>query len=386
MTTNAVRQQRVTPAAQLGAYRLRRDGKTIYQFGMKWSALSDFMPASPQATPSKAQRPYRSSHAATIKRYFINAAARKGRLGWVSGPLVLAIAPRYVEFEPAGEIEDDTVPVFGLLTLPQGTRDRLTILDGQHRRAAMQMIGTEAASGNSKAVVAEQSLRDAHISVELYETDDIKEMRQMFADFSKQRGIDTPTRVWFDGRDLFHSAAQELIERRAVWLQDFIPLPDPTLAEIPPASIGAGTPWWMTLANLSATIKRRATGGRARARDLAKLEQDHLLVDVAKQFFEDELPVLHAAFDEIKLGTIDRFSIVDRRRRSAAYRAGMPQALAWLVHEWVDEEEQPLQVLADFVAGSAMDPSDPDCPWVDEDGRVRRYSSALRGIIDELPR
>ena len=128
---------------------------------------------------------------------------------------MLGIAPDAVEFEPYTDAQgvSQTTRVLASCESIPIVVNTMRIFDGQHRRRAIQDVIVELSNArDNRRTDKLGALLKSSMTIVLYVEDDIKTLRQMFADASKTKPIEANTVTRFDRRDAFSLAA--------VWLAD----------------------------------------------------------------------------------------------------------------------------------------------------------------------
>ena len=329
------------PHLERQAVRLTRGDRTIFQLALDCQTFGDRIPQSPATIPSGSQRAFSASHARGIYLYILD-----NPDGWAFNPIIVAANSRDVEWEPIAGTSAEHAVQNGTLRLAAGSMDRMRILDGQHRRAAIQDIlrVTPSKKTASKLLRAQESLLKSVISVEVYVINDDDEVKQVFADMARQRAISAGTRAWMDLRDVYNRATVRLCKERVgvPWLRTLVP---PLTEE--KQSIRKGSPWWLNAAGVTRLIKIRDLGGRslrANQRDLPEYSEI-AITERLKPFFQVELPALRPEWRD--LASMDGFAVALQRETTLAFTTAMPQVAAYALFMWQETGQDDLDPLAE---------------------------------------
>ena len=190
------------------AHRFRQGGRDVYYFALDLAMLDGLLPQRVEDDVAReANRRLTPSHAKNIQAYLDE------KDDWLLGALMLGIAPDAVEFEPYPAERGESAPNFGELRVLTNRVNSMKIFDGQHRRRAIQdVLAALADSNDERSADKLRLLRKASMTIVLYAEDDIKTLRQMFADASKTKRIEAHTVTRFDRRDPFNLTAVRLAD------------------------------------------------------------------------------------------------------------------------------------------------------------------------------
>ena len=156
------------------AVRLTRGGCTLYQLALGVTDFASVVPGVPSRYASAARGGYDESHARTIARFMV-----ENPEWWAFGAISLALAARQMDFAAFPGTENGVQ--FGTLSLKPTARGCLIILDGQHRRRAIQIVHKQELPGrNIDWALVQSVLAESDLSVDLYAIDDLADVRRVF--------------------------------------------------------------------------------------------------------------------------------------------------------------------------------------------------------------
>lgn len=230
----------------------------------------------------------------------------------------------------------------GNLTLHPGATESMLILDGQHRRAALQIIRQRQVPRRSDVEfdAAQASIDVADLSVDLYEIDEMADIRRVFNWMNTTKTITGAERVLLDNTDPFNAAVQRitgsLVGRyendKIAWLAALcIPLMNNEFRRVP-QSITAQSTFWLSATNLRHMLLAR-TGGRKRltAADRKRLTPARIVED-AKTMFKAELPELRPEWQMLRTRKVDGMQIPGFRETTLAFDPMIALTAAWSLH------------------------------------------------------
>ncbi len=321
------------------AHRFRQGGRDVYYFALDLGTLDGLLPQRVEDSVIRdANRRLTPSHAKNIQTYLDE------KDDWLLGALMLGIASDAVEFDPYPNEKGEPVsPNFGQLSIRANRTNTMRIFDGQHRRRAIQEILAELtnASGEERADKLDSLLR-ASLTIVLYAEDDIKTLRQMFVDASKNKRIEGHTVTRFDQRDAFNLAA--------VWLANNSRLFQGKV-EMERSSTASSSQYILAVNQLAAVLKSLDVGyGRRVSRDL----NDSLMLDLDALFrrchvWSDEfLPAAREEYSGLISGEIDGSDIPHLRFTTFAYNIAFIRVLAGCYRLWMGEHSS-WKPLAEFI-------------------------------------
>ena len=189
------------------SHQFRQGGRDVYYFSLDMETLDGLLPQRvDDSIVRDANRRLTPSHAKNIKDYL-------GREDdWILGALMLGISSDAVEFEPySNEFGEVANPCFGELRIRTNRVNTMRIFDGQHRRRAIQDVLLELShASDERSADKLNELRKSSLTIALYSEGDIDTLRQMFADASKTKRIETHTIARFNLRDAFNLTADRI--------------------------------------------------------------------------------------------------------------------------------------------------------------------------------
>ena len=322
--------------SQLPAVRLRRGSRTIYQLALAVDDFEQIVPGAPQGIAvgsSSAQRGYIESHARKIARFMLDNPDT-----WAFGPISLVLESKYMTFERFQGLTVQSVE-YGVLSLHSGALSQMKILDGQHRRAALQLIraGQVPRVSDDQFAAVSESIYKSDLSVDLYEIDEETDVRRVFNWMNTTKSLTGAERVLLDNTDPFNAAVQRLTgslpgrfeSDRIAWLAALcIPLMNNEFRRVP-QTIRARSTFWLSATNLRHILLARV-GGRKR---LSQADRNRLtparIVQGAKKLFNDELPQLRPEWQMLRTAEVSALQIPDMRETTLAFDPMIALTAAW---------------------------------------------------------
>ena len=329
---------------RIPAHRFRQGGRDVYYFALDLETLDGLLPQRVEDNVVRdANRRLTPSHAKNIQRYLDE------NENWLLGALMLGIAPDAVAFDPYRNEQDEPVsPNFGELRIRANRANTMRIFDGQHRRRAIQEILAELsnASGDGRDDKLD-SLRRASMTIVLYAEDNIKTLRQMFVDASKNKRIEGHTVTRFDQRDAFNLAA--------VWLANNSRLFGGRV-EMERSSTASSSHYLLAVNQLAAILKSLDVGyGRRVSRDLNDAYMHDLdgLYERCRIWSDEFMPVAREEYSGLVSGDIDNSEIRLMRITTFAYNIAFIRVLAGCYRLWVGEYAS-WEPLAEFIRNASI--------------------------------
>ena len=311
----------------------------MYYFALDLETLDGLLPQRVEDNVVRdANRRLTPSHAKNIQGYL------EEKDDWLLGALMLGIAPDAVDFAPYPDEQGEPVsPNFGELRIRANRANTMRIFDGQHRRRAIQELLAELtnASGDERADKLD-SLRKASMTIVLYAEDDIKTLRQMFVDASKNRRIEGHTVTRFDQRDAFNLAA--------VWLANNSRLFQGKV-EMERSSTASSSQHILAVNQLAAVLKSLDVGyGRRVSRDLndALMQDLDALYRRCRVWSDEFMPAAREEYSGIMSGAIDASELPQLRLTTFAYNIAFIRVLAGCYRLWMGEHTS-WEPLAEFI-------------------------------------
>ena len=301
-------------------------GRDVYYFALDLATLNGLLPQRVEDNIVRdANRRLTPSHAKTIQGYLDR------EDNWLLGALMLGIAPDAVEFEPyPTEQGEPHNPNFGELRILTNRLDTMLIFDGQHRRRAIQELLSELSKA-SEGQRAEKldSLRKASMTIVLYAEDDIKTLRQMFVDASKNKRIEGHTVTRFDQRDAFNLTAVRLAGSSHLFKER---------VEMERSSVASSSQCLLAVNQLAAILKSLDVGyGRRVSRDLNDTYMQDLdgLYQRCRVWSDEFMPSAREEYRGLISGEIDNSDIPHMRLTTFAYDTVFIRVLAGCYRLWV---------------------------------------------------
>ena len=189
------------------AHRYWQGKRCVYYFTLDLQSLDGLLPQRvDEDMIREANRRLTPNHARNIQDYL------RRRDDWLLGAMLLGISPNAVEFEPYRDESGHPNINFGELRIYANQRNTMRIFDGQHRRRAIGDLLIELAESEENKVGHLQDILQSAVPIALYAEADLRSLRQMFADASQTKRIETNVVTRFDRRNAFNLAATYLAE------------------------------------------------------------------------------------------------------------------------------------------------------------------------------
>ena len=356
---------------RMPAQRFKQGHRTVFTFSLGLAQLDSMLPQRvDEEMVRDANRRLMPSHAKQIEQYLLR------HDNWVLGAILLGIDPKAVQFSPFQDDEGNPSPTFGELRIPYNRLSTLRLFDGQHRRRAIQdtlagLRDLEADSaqslreaqghGHDPSVIdmlneqlaevrsKRESLERQSVPIVLYEEGDIKALRRMFADASKNKPIEAVTRARFDDRNPFNLAAFEVIEQSEL-LRGRV--------DMERNSVARTSPNLLSFNQVATTLKTLMFGyyGRvSRVRSL-EIEADYEpVVKLGIAWTDDFLPATCKEYEELLNRESDDDALIPSMRQGTfALNATVLRVLAACFHGWREEVGEDVELLARFIRGQSF--------------------------------
>ncbi len=321
------------------SHRFRQGGRDVYYFALDLATLDGLLPQRVEDEVVRdANRRLTLSHAKSIQQYL----AEKN--DWLLGSLMLGISPNAVEFVP---YQADS-PNFGELRILTNRVNTMRIFDGQHRRRAIQDILAELPNSTREQSAEKlESLQKASMTIVLYAEDNIRTLRQMFVDASKNKRIEGHTVTRFDRRDAFNLTAVRLADNSRLFKGR---------VEMERSSVNASNKNLLAVNQLSVILKTLEVGyGRRVSRELNEAHMQNLdsLYERCRIWSDEFLPASREEYLSILNGATEELDIPASRRRTFAYNVTFVRVLAACYHSW-ENEQASWELLAKFIRSSSI--------------------------------
>ena len=181
----------------------RQGERDVYSFVMDLEQVKRFLPMRTADDANQIKDTNRAlvlNHTRKIKQY-LNETQE-----WVLPAITLAVSSENVQFKPQGNPGVGTIKVSNE---DDNERNLFRIVDGQHRRHAIESLLTEYEEKDTERWTI---MGECGLSVTLYAESDPIKIRQMFATMALSKTIDKNTQQQFDSSNPFNNAASYAIE------------------------------------------------------------------------------------------------------------------------------------------------------------------------------
>ena len=329
---------------QVPSHRFRQGGRDVYYFALDLETLDGLLPQRVEDNVVReANRRLTPSHAKTIQGYLNEGG------NWLLGALMLGIAPSAVEFEPYFDERDNSVnPNFGELRIRTNRVNTMRIFDGQHRRRAIEDVLAELSNASDdRSSDKLDALRKASMTIVLYAEDDIKVLRQMFVDASKNKRIEGHTTARFDQRDAFNQMAVRLANNSRLFKER---------VEMERSSVAVSSQHLLAVNQLAATLKNLVVGyGRRVSKDRNETFMQNLdgLYEECRVWADEFMPAAREEYNGLYSCEIDNTEIPQFRVSTFAYNVIFIRALAGCYRLWRNDYSS-WEPLADFIRKSSL--------------------------------
>lgn len=354
---------------EFDAQRFQQGGRTAYSLIMDLGTLDSNIPNFVNTERiEKANRRFHPAHSRRIAEYIYEFD------DWVLGAILLGMDPDALEFIPYEDSEGGESATLGFVRIPlDGGTSSIKILDGQHRRMAIQTVRERLrheiqvakdykGKNGSDTTLSNLSLKfdllDAmSIPVVIYAEANTKNLRRMFADLAQTRNIDAAAKTRFDDRDPFNRAAVELVELgRSELLAERVDMERST----PSRSSND----LLAINQLARCLKILSFGLGGRASRARVLEAQHNyddLLDLGITWADEFLPSVRAEYEELLSTEIEEDFVASNRSEYLAYSVTVLQILAGSYYEWVVALGLPIDSLVSWLRGADFDPNSEGC-------------------------
>ena len=328
------------------ASRFRQGDREVFSFALDLGTLDGLLPERIDEDVARdANRRLTVSHAKNIQRYLLNEESQ-----WVLGALLLGIAPDAVEFEPYEDEHGEPIERFGELRILTSRKGTMKIFDGQHRRRAIADALEELANDGKRGekLIA---LRGASIPVVLYAEEDIRALRQMFADASKTKPTEANTVTRFDERDAFNLTAMRLSDHSTLF---------GGRVEMERTTVRRASECLVAINQLAADLKTLEVGYSGR---VSRERNDDFMLELnglnerCRTWADEFMPAARQEYDGLVSGQIDNLQIPKMRPQTFAYNAAVIRVLAGCFYEWTKDGSD-WRPLAEFIRKASLKPGD----------------------------
>ena len=327
---------------QVPAHRFRQGDRDVYYFALDLETLDGLLPQRVEDNVVRdANRRLTPSHAKAIQEYMSE------EDNWLLGALMLGIAPDAVEFAAFRSAQDDFENAnFGVLRIRTNRVNTMRIFDGQHRRRAIQDTLAELSNkGDDRSATKLDSLRESSMTIVLYAENDIKTLRQMFVDASKNKRIEGHTVTRFDRRDAFNLTAVRLADNSRLFRGR---------VEMERSSVSTSSQHLVAVNQLAAILKSLEVGyGRRVSKDLNETYMLDLdgLYERCRLWSDEFMPAAREEYSGLLSEIVDNSQIPHLRLTTFAYNIVFIRVLAGCYRLWAGESWEPL---AEFIRKASI--------------------------------
>ena len=327
------------------AHRYWQGGRCVYYFALDLQSLDGLLPQRvDEDVVRDANRRLTLSHSKAIQDYL------RMQNDWLLGAMLLGISPRAVEFEPYRDENGHPDTRFGELRIFANQRNTMRIFDGQHRRRAIGDLLSDLAVSEESYRERAAELRQASVPVALYAEDDLRSLKQMFADAAKTKPIEASTVTIFDRRNAINRAAVHLAENSRLF-SGRIEMERTTVA---PSSLTI-----LAINQLASYLRILEVGfsGRvSRERKEEYLQDLDALYSRCLSWVDEFLPAAREEYKGLVNGTIANNEIPNLRRSSLAFSVTFIRILAGAYHQWTHGVSKDWKPLAEYVRKANLTP------------------------------
>ena len=188
------------------AIKYHQGPRKVYSFVMDLEEVKRYLPLRTAEDSNRIKDTNRAlvpSHTRRIKTYLDETDE------WVLPAITLAVTSQNVQFSDGDELDKKNVGTIRVRNDDDNERMLFRIVDGQHRRHAIEALMTEY---EEKDPDLWAQIGESGISVTLYEESDATKIRQMFATMALAKPIDRNTQQQFDSSNPFNNAASYAVE------------------------------------------------------------------------------------------------------------------------------------------------------------------------------
>lgn len=327
------------------AHRYWQGQRCVYYFALDLQALDGLLPQRvDEDMIRESNRRLTPSHARNIQDYL------RRNDNWLLGAMLLGISPTAVEFEPYKDEGGQANINFGELRILANLRNTMRIFDGQHRRRAIGDLLLELAEREKSDNGHQEALLQASVPIVLYAEEDLRSLRQMFADASKTKPIEANTTTVFDRRTPLNLAARHLAKHSRLFggrieMERTIVLPSSSHL--------------LSISQSAAILKGLEVGNRGRVsrdRNHEYIQNPDALYSRCLKWADEFLPAAREEYEALVNGDIDGNEIPAMRRKSLAFSATFIRILAVCYQHWLQRISKDWSPLAQYVRAAALTP------------------------------
>ena len=353
---------------EFDAQRYQQGGRTAYSLVMDLGTLDSNIPNFVNTERiDKANRRFHPAHSRRIAEYIYDFD------DWVLGAILLGMDPDALEFNAYEDIEGEESATLGFVRIPlDGGTSSIKILDGQHRRMAIQTVRErlrheiQLAKDSARNNGSERSLHSLSrkfdllnamsIPVVIYAEANTKNLRRMFSDLAQTRNIDATTKTRFDDRDPFNRAAVELVELGRTEMFT-------GRVEMERTTPGRRSNDLLAINQLARCLKVLSFGygGRAsRSRILEAHQKYDELIDLGITWADEFLPGARQEYEMLLDIELEEDFIANNRATCMAYSVTVLQLLAGCYFRWI-QLELPIDELSGWLRQADFELESEDC-------------------------
>ena len=327
------------------AHRYWQGKRCVYYFALDLQFLDGLLPQRVDEDVIKeVNRRLTPSHSKAIQSYL------RRQNDWLLGAMLLGISPRAVEFEPYRDENGHPNINFGELRIFASQRNTMRIVDGQHRRRAIGDLLLELAEPEGSYRERAAELQQASVPVVLYAEDDLRSLRQMFADAAQTKPIEASTVTIFDRRNAINRAAVHLAGNSRLFSGR---------VEMERTTIASSSLTILAINQLASYLRILNVGFRGRVSQERNEEyrQDlDALYSRCLSWADEFLPAARDEYDELAKGAVENSEIPALRRSSLAFSVTFIRILAGAYHQWTQGVSKDWKPLAEYVRKANLTP------------------------------
>ncbi len=359
------------PVLEFDVQRYQQGGRIAYSLAMDLGTLDSIVPSYVDADRiTRANRRFNPTHSRGIAEYIYKTD------DWVLGSIMLGIDPDYVKFVPYKDENKQLSESLGFIRIPlDGGSASIRILDGQHRRMAIQTVRDRLRreiraekellpkNGNSNSLKKlerkSERLDEMALPVNLFEEGNEGELRQMFADLAKTRNIDAAAKARFDQRNPFNRAAVDIVEfERSDLLSGRI--------EMERATPVRSSNDLLSISQLARCLKELKYGFGSRAsRDRIREAENNYqeLIDTGITWADEFLPRARKEYEDLLSIELEEDFVAKNRSEFVSYSVTVLRLMAGCFYEWqvLQGSWHKWQGLADWLREADFDLDSEEC-------------------------
>ena len=246
--------------------------------------------------------------------------------------------------------------------------DALKMLDGQHRlQAIANLLHQWGIQNSEESLLQLKQLDEQLLPITVFEVNDSRDQRQLFAWFARSKPIEPAVRDYFDNTDPYNQAAKAVMEDSTVlrdrcrWQVKTIPLNSPDILSL------------ANIKEIAITIHIGVgRGPKALDRRLIreKQAQDHIQAQLL-EFFDEFLPSCKTHYGFLKASKSLKTDIMRSKQGSYALNPMIMRLFANAWARWSEHlDQQPVEKLANCINSLNLNQASPENHIVKEFGLV----------------